>query len=893
MKLRESILLWSSLLLLAVSPAPCMEDNQEVTQEVTQGVLQEAGQAPTMITGQVLSAADGLPLPGAKVSVPELGLETLSDAQGRYTLLIPADRAQGRAVEVRASFADLQESRVQVTLEPGAITRDFSVGAAFFETITVGSRAGGAAAEKSVPVDVFTSAEIETTGASETMQIIQKLAPSFNFPRPTITDGTDTVRPATLRGLGSDQVLVLINGKRRHTSALVHVNGSIGRGSTGVDLNAIPASAIANVEVLRDGAAAQYGSDAIAGVINVVLKSGESDTTLNLQTGATTHSDGGLIDASVHHGWSLGRGWLFATAEYRDRNETNRAGPDPRPQGSVHPVAQPNHHWGDSDAKDVMGFFNSQVPVNAAGNVFFYAFGGASRREGSHGGFFRRALEDRNWPSIYPDGFLPLIEPKVTDYSLASGMRGELGRWFWDVSADYGDNEFEFNVTDSLNVSLGPTIPPNQTSFYAGTLGLDQLVGNLDLSRGFDVGLAGPLNVAAGLEVRREGYQITAGEPASYIDGGASNQFGGRSAPGAQVFPGFRPSNEVDASRDSYAAYVDLEGDVLEKLRLGLAGRFEDYDDFGNTSDYKLTARFHPVESLILRGAVSTGFRAPSLGQIYFSTVSTNFLAVDGVLQPFEVGTFPVGSPVARALGARDLKPEESEHKSAGIVWSPIPSFEAGIDFYRVDIEDRIVLSGNFTGPLVAAILAPFNVTGARFFTNAVDTKTEGYDLSLAYTLHRPSAGTFNLSAGYNSTENEIVGAVTTPPQLAGLEEVLFDATERRRIECGQPENNLRLGVDWSRDKTFANLRGARYGEYCLVDRQVVPQTFEPEWLADLELGYRFAQFTLAIGAQNLFDTFPDRNLEANSNLGIFTYPSHSPFGMNGRFVYTRVSYRF
>lgn len=873
MKLRESVLAWSALLLLALSPA--------------------AGQEATVISGQVVSAADGLPLPGATVSIPELGLEAVSDAQGRYTFTIPADRAQGRTVEVQVRFADLKESSAQVTLAPGAVTQDFSLEAAFFETITVGSRAAGAAAEKAVPVDVFTSADIETTGASETMQIIQTLAPSFNFPRPTITDGTDTVRPATLRGLGSDQVLVLINGKRRHTSALVHVNGSIGRGSTGVDLNAIPASAIESIEVLRDGAAAQYGSDAIAGVINVVLKSGPSDTTLNLKTGATTHSDGELIDTSLHHGWALGRGWLFATAEYRDRGETNRAGDDPRPQGSVNPVAQPNHHWGDSEATDLMGFFNSQVPVNAAGNVFFYAFGGASRREGSHGGFFRRALEDRNWPSIYPDGFLPLIEPEVTDTSLAAGVRGERGGWYWDASADYGDNEFEFHVSDSLNVSLGPAIPPNQTSFYAGTLGLDQLVGNLDLSRGFDVGLAGPLNVAAGFEVRREGYQITAGEPASYIDGGFPNQFGGRAAAGAQVFPGFRPSNEVDASRNSYAVYVDLEGDVLAKLRLGLAGRFEDYDDFGSTSDYKLTARFQPVEPFVLRGAVSTGFRAPSLGQIHFSTVSTNFLAVGGVLLPFEVGTFPVGSPVARALGARDLEPEESEHLSAGIVWSPNPSFEAGVDFYKIDIEDRIVLSGNFTGPRVAALLAPFNVTGARFFTNAIDTETEGYDVSLAYTLALQSAGTFKLSAGYNATENKIVGAVTTPPQLAGLEEVLFDAIERRRIECGQPENNLRLGADWSRDRAFATLRGARYGEYCLVDRQVVPQTFEPEWVADLELGYRFGQLTAAIGAQNLFDTFPDRNLDANSNLGIFTYPSHSPFGMNGRFVYTRVSYTF
>ena len=844
-------------------------------------------QEPTVISGRVTSATDGSPLPGATVTAPALGLTATTDAEGRYTLTVPP--GSGAAVELQATLSEHAPSTVAVSLAPGPVTQDFSLGVGFYESITVGSRAAGAEAEKAVPVDVFEIQDIETAGASETNQILEALTPSFNFPRPTITDGTDTVRPATLRGLGSDQVLVLVNGKRRHTSALVHVNGSIGRGSTGVDLNAIPASAIQEVEILRDGAAAQYGSDAIAGVINVVLKSA-SPLTVNLKGGSTTHGDGALIDTSVSQGWSLGRGSLFATVEYRDREDTNRAGPDPRPQGSRDPVPQPNHHWGDAEVEDIMAFFNGSMPVGASGSTSFYTFGGVSRREGSAGGFFRRANENRNIPSIYPNGFLPLIEPEVTDVSAAFGLRGARGDWFWDVSTEYGDNEFEFNVSNSLNVSMGPTSP---TSFYAGTLGFDQWVTNLDLSRGFEVGLAGLLNVAFGLELRREGYQITAGEPASYIDGGFPDQFGGKAPAGAQVFPGFRPSNEVDAQRDSYAAYVDLEGDLLEALRVGVAVRFEDYEDFGDTSDYKLTVRFQPVESFVVRGAVSTGFRAPSLGQSYFSTVSTNFLAVGGVLVPFEVGTFPVASPVARALGARDLEPEESEHRSIGLVWNPTPSFEAGVDFYRVDIQDRIVLSGNFTGSRVAALLAPFNVTGARFFTNAIDTKTEGYDVTLGWGTRLGSDSTLKLSAGYNATENEVVRVAPTPPQLTGLQEVLFDAIERRRVECGQPEDSLRIAADWERGGLFATARESRYGEYCLVDRQVVNQVFEAEWLTDLEIGYEFPRFTLAVGAQNLFDTFPDRNLEPNSNLGIFTYPSHSPFGMNGRFVYTRVSFRF
>ncbi len=845
-----------------------------------------------VLRGQVLSADDGQPLAGAAVAIPSLGLETLTGPDGRYTFSVPAASATGQSVEVTASFAGMKTSSVEVALSPGTLDQDFALSAGFYESITIGSRAAGTAAQKAVPVDVLEPLQLERSGASETMQILEALTPSFNFPRTTITDGSDTVRPATLRGLGSDQVLVLVNGKRRHNSALVHVNGSIGRGSTGVDMNAIPASAIERVEVLRDGAAAQYGSDAIAGVINIVLKS-SAGVSIDLKGGATTHGDGDLVDAAVHGGKALGRGNVFATLEYRDRGATNRAGDDPRPQGSRDPVEQPNHHWGDSESRDLMAFFNSSHPLNAEGTASFYAFGGASRREGSHGGFFRLANGAGNHPQIYPNGFLPLIEPKVDDRSLAVGARGLVGGWFADLSSEYGRNDFEFHIADSLNASLGPTVPPNQTEFFAGSLGFDQWTTNLDLTRAIEIGLAGPLNVAVGAELRRDGYQIEAGEPNSYIDGGRPNQFGGRAAPGAQVFPGFRPSDEVDTSRSSYALYADLEGDVLKRLRLGVAVRFEDYQDFGSTSDYKLTARFQPVEQLVLRAALATGFRAPSLGQENFSAVSTNFLAVGGVLLPFEVGTFPVGSAVARALGAKDLEPEESEHLSAGIVWAPTSRFEIGLDYYRIDIKDRIVFSGNFTGPQVAALLAPFNVTGARFFTNAVDTETEGWDLSTAYSLAGGGTGDWRFSLGYNQTENRVVGTVQTPPQLAGLSEVLFDATERRRIECGQPEDNLRLSTDWSLNKVFATARGARYGEYCLVDRRVVDQNFAPEWVADLEVGYDFDSFTLAVGAQNIFDAFPDRNLAPNSNLGIFTYPSSSPFGMNGRFVYSRVSYKF
>ncbi|MEO8379572.1 MAG: TonB-dependent receptor [Acidobacteriota bacterium] len=857
-------------------------------------VLPLAAQAMT-VRGRV-TLSDGSPLPGVTVSAGSV--TAVTDPDGRYELVLP----DGGSVRVTAALQGFQ-TRAATVDGGGDATQDFTLHVSYGQEITVGSRAIGAEAEKAVPVDIIPEEQIRSSPSTETAQIIQKIAPSFNFPRPTITDGTDTVRPATLRGLGPDQLLVMVNGKRRHASALVNANNSVGRGSSGVDLNAIPASAIQSIEILRDGASAQYGSDAIAGVINLVLKSDAEPLSVSAKAGMTTHGDGQVIDTSVSGGFRLGRGAIFATGEYRDRYETNRAEADPRDQiragdAGNNAVAQPNHHWGDSYARDVMLFSNLNLPLTEDGKQVFYAFGGYSNRHGSHGGFFRRALQAQNQPQIYPLGFLPLIEPRVVDTSLTAGARGELATWFYDFSAGYGKNDFDFYVTDSLNTSLGPTLQTNQTRFYAGTLGDKLFTVNLDLSKEYKVGLAGPLNVAGGVEYRREGYAIEAGEPNSYRDGGFPDQFGNRAPAGAQVFPGFRPSNEVDTSRNSKAVYLDLEGDVLAKLRVGLAGRLEDFSDFGNTSNGKITVRYSPLRQLIFRGAASTGFRAPSLNQSYFSAVSTNFLRdpATGQLAPFEVGTYPVSSDIARALGATALRPETSRNLSAGLVFQPLANFEVTADYFNIDIEDRIVFSGNFTGPQVLPLIQPFGVTGARFFTNAIDTETKGYDLVANYQLGAGGWGRLDFSAAYSNNETKIVSEVATPPQLAGLSEVLFDRIERRRVECGQPKDNLRLMQSWNRGGLTATTRESRYGEFCSFTLLPIDdQIYDAAWLADFELAYDWRNYTLSVGAENLFDRFPDRNRlgTPQANFGIFPYPSQSPYGMNGRFVYTRVAYTF
>jgi iron complex outermembrane receptor protein len=438
-------------------------------------------------------------------------------------------------------------------------------------------------------------------------------------------------------------------------------------------------------------------------------------------------------------------------------------------------------------------------------------------------------------------------------------------------------------------------VPPNKTQFDAGTLQLNQFVGNVDVSRPFRVlGLAGPINVAAGAEYRRESYQIVSGEPASYGDGGVPNQFGGRAAIGSQVFPGFRPSNAVDASRNSVAAYGDVEGDVIRWLRLGVAGRTERYSDFGSTVDGKLTARLQPDPRFVVRGSISTGFRAPSLGQSFFSSTATNFLNLGQGLVPVDSLTLPVGSAPAKVLGAAPLKPENSLNTSTGVVITPISALDIAVDYYRISIDHRIVLSGNFTAPAIAVLLAPFGANGARFFTNAIDTRTNGVDVTARYRIAMGTAGDMRLRAGYNNTRTKVVGSIATPPQLAGFESVLFDRIEQRRIECGQPKESLRLGDEWRRSRFGVNLNVARYGEYCSFTLNPADdQEYGAKWLTDLEASYRTAGYTLAVGAQNLFDVFPDRNTTVNSFNGIQTFPSHSPFGMNGRAIYARIGRTF
>lgn len=768
------------------------------------------------------------------------------------------------------------------------------------EVIVTGTRvADRTRLDTIAPVDVLTAEVLATQATTELAEALSSVAPSINFPRPSITDGTDHIRPATLRGLAPDQTLVLVNSKRRHQSALVNVNGSIGRGSAAVDLNAIPVAAIERVEVLRDGASAQYGSDAIAGVINIRLRDareggearvtfGEYDTDVEAARGSRSESDGATLTGSAWAGLPLGaEGFITLTGEYRDRDPTSRGDLDPRVATLVPPEApRVTSRYGDSATEDLTFYANAGLPVSGAWDV--YGWLGYQQRDGESAVFPRLRNNVNNVLSIYPNGFVPLIISDIDDLALAAGTRGELAGWQGDFSLVYGRNQLDYGVENSINGSIGATSP---TSFDAGGIEYDQLVLNAGLVRGFEWFGVEPTNVAVGVEARRESYSISAGEPASYITGttGAPG-----AAPGAQGFPGFQPANEVDESRTAVGLYADLEAQLTESFLASVAARVEDYSDFGSAVTGKISARYDFTQHFALRSTVSTGFRAPGIQQEFFTSTATNFIATPAGTLPFEVGTFPATSAVARALGSSDLEAEESQNYSLGAVFQR-GNFEATVDAYRIDIDDRIVLSENLGGtPNIDAILAPFGVGRARFFINGVDTKTEGVDMVLRYALRTEAAGRFDLtaSANWNSTE-----VTATPSTSVVSAPVLFGRINVITFEEGTPDSKQSLALDWSYPTQWGNVgalvKGTNYGEVlepaaaATTDTQMGQAT-----LVDLELRARVGEgLSFAVGADNLLDKYPTPLSATANTTGALGFSRYSPFGFNGRFLYARLGY--
>ncbi len=937
----------------------------------------------------VVSDAKGT-LIGATVLVKGINQGTVTDVDGSYSIKVPAGNH-----EVEASFVGYNTQSTFVTVTAGGTaTLNFLLAEGVFvdEIVVTGTRASNRTnTDSPVPVDVINVDKL-TGAAPQTSlnQIMHYAAPSFSSNTQTISDGTDHIDPASLRGLGPDQVLVLINGKRRHTSSLVNVNGTFGRGNVGTDLNAIPASAIEGIEVLRDGAAAQYGSDAIAGVINLKLRSDVNQLRFTVNTGANFTKnaspqkdvDGGEVVIGANYGLPVGNqgGFINLTGSFNYRDWTNRMqefeGSIFNGYNSVEWVAarngadlsnlsladlknfgqQVSHFSSDlksqiANAPDIAALqdllnintteaelqtrgqqrsdYNMRVGQSAlrggqmmanfslpmGDNLELYSFGGIGYREGESGCFYRLPNQNRTYTPAYINGFLPLINSQITDKSLATGIRGQVNGWSVDLSNTYGSNEFLYQITQTHNATMQNASP---LIFDAGGHVFRQNTGNLDIAQYFEGGGIKGVNVAFGAEYRFENYEVIPGTEFSwgnydvFLDLVSSTtpademprDFFDRSRPsGAQCFAGFLPSNEINANRSSVAGYFDTEWDLTEALLLSGAVRFENYSDFGSTFNYKLAGRYKITDGVALRAAHSTGFRAPSLHQIYFSRTSTIFTTINNQTVAQEVGIFNNQSRAARLLGIPTLKEETSQNFSAGLtIKAPQAGLRITIDGYLINIDDRIVLTGQFSpgsDPELQSIFNQAQADAAAFFANAIDTKSRGLDVVVSHrTMLGAGSLTNNLAATFAKTEQDGEVQASELLERKGLVSTYFNEESRIYLEEAVPRTKITLSHSLDLNKLNIYLRNTYFGETTEATNisaldPSVDYTYSGKVITDLSLGYQFTpDLALTIGANNLLDVYPDEADATFQSSGRFIYSRRSPqWSLNGRYLFARVAF--
>lgn len=774
------------------------------------------------------------------------------------------------------------------------------------EIVVTGTRLPSrTATEAPAPIDVLSRQDLVSTGSvgDELGQAIGVLVPSFNYPRQSNSGTSDHIRAGQLRGLSPDQTLVLVNGRRRHPSAIVNTETKIGRGTAAVDLNTIPLGAVGRVEVLRDGAGAVYGSDAIAGVINVILDERPSGFEVSTSYGVhrtdvgapgETLTDGETFTFSASGGMPLGDGgFLRAGADYRDRNATNRAGRDqipffiPATPANLALAGRRNYAEGDPAVEAFGLWFNAAVPL-AGGEL--YGFGTAGRGDSEGATFFRYPDGTDNLTAVYPQGFLPITTGEDDDLGLTAGWRASLGSWNSDASLTYGRNEFTYGVRNSLNASLGTA---TQREFRSGTYVFDQTSANLDLTRTVQLGSI-ETAVAVGLEYRHETYETRAGELASYVAGPLPL------AIGAQGAPGLAPDDERSVSRDVGGAYVEVGLRLTERLLIEGAVRAETYSDFGETLTGKLAGSYAVTPNIHLRGAVSNNVRAPFLGQTAFTDRTVNF-GVGGTLA--STRTLPVSDPIARSLGAEDLREERAFNLSAGITAEPVSGLTLSLDAFRIQVDDRITLSDRFFGPALEAFVQAqpggAGLQSVRFFTNAVDTETKGVDAVANWRIPF-SAGQLTLAAAWSYAETKITGRRATPAALLALDPTfaLIGVEEVNTLEEAAPLWKALLSVEWSADRYRLLGRLNGYGSTVRVFN--FGGGFEPrqeygaETSLDLEGAFDVTEnLTWTAGVSNLLDNYPDRSDAAINYFGNLPYDILSPVGINGRYLYTRLTARF
>ena len=793
------------------------------------------------------------------------------------------------------------------------------------EIIVTGTRATTrTVAESLAPIDVLSPADLQASGKQSVRDLLGTLVPSISVSN-SGAGASFAVKTLSLRGLSGDQVLVLVNGKRRHNTSTLFINGTTQNGQSPPDLDLIPASAISRIEVLRDGASAQYGSDAIAGVINLILRSSDHGGEANVLGGQTYNGGGTTGQAQGVVGFKLGEGGHIDFAvDGRYQGRTYRGGPNqtilyPLVNGGLDPreltANRYTTHPGQPRVKTLDLSYDASLPV--ADDITLYSFSTASIRRSDAFLTFRNPSASNNILEVYPDGYSPELHVDDRDFQVAGGLKGGgLLGFDWDVSSTYGYNQARYHE-GGLNASLGPASPKY---FNVGKVTATEWTTNADFRRDFDIGTAKPVLIDVGAEYRRNSYTIGAGDLASYVDGGYRTTTGtfanvARVA-GAQGVTGFPASAAGTFRRNNVAAYADVEDTILQGWDVALAGRFEHYSDAGDTTTGKASTRYEPVRGLAFRATVSTGFRAPTLQQQHYASSSTIGVVVNGVSVLLPVQALPVDSAAAIALGATPLKPEKSTNISGGIVFTAIPRFNLTIDAYQIKIRDRILLSGTLSGAAVNAALAAAGITTATsgfYFSNAASTRTRGLDVVATYRAGLGNLGSAVLTASGNINHTIFTSIDSPPPALAAAGLVLIDRARQGDFTHGQPRNKEILSVDWTLHRFSSNLRATRYGKVTQTSTNPANDDIIPsKVIFDLNFSYALtSNLKLTAGANNLFNIYPpvlklaNRGQTANSLLAQANgfpalgatntgyYNAYSPYGVSGGFWYARVNFSF
>ncbi|NMX65484.1 TonB-dependent receptor plug domain-containing protein [Pseudomonas sp. WS 5079] len=770
------------------------------------------------------------------------------------------------------------------------------------------------ALQSAAPVDVLSGEQLQETGASDLSGALTALSPSFNFPQsPQGAFAGSIAQGASLRGLASDQVLVLVNGKRRHSSANITRQSLVnGRGAAAVDLSLIPLSAIQRVEILRDGAAAQYGSDAIAGVINIVLKENDDGGNVGYRFGGYDKGDGIQRKLSGWKGFSLPNdGFLTLSFDAGSQDPASDTNPDNRIfyQGSTSintPREQNNRYrtwrWGSGNVSDQYNFVaNSEIGVGDG--LTAYGFATYAHKNTDAEGFFDPPTTLRsNYGSTalqrYPDGRLPVTRYSLQDYAVTGGLRYEheqLGKF--DLALNHGNNTLESTDRNAINPSWGTNSPSN---IYTGQRENEQTNLTLDWVRDFPTDLLfKPLTLSAGLAWRKENYQLSAGDAAGWQNGPLFNTVDpitGRRIPG--YYSGITQVDAASLERKVLGAYIDVEGQVTEKFQAGVAVRTEHYSDFGDTTNGKLSLRYDFTPQIAARATASTGYRAPSLVQSGMSSFSVQVVEQppgSGNYVEVQQRTLRADSQEARLLGGKALKPEESTNYSLGLVWRPLDNASVTVDAYRINIDNRITLSDQLPSAVVTPIFAgtPYaNIQSAAFYTNVADTRTDGIELTGNYQWNLQQWGRLNLSSGFAKNRTTIT-ALRDVGNIKGSQ--IVGRNTQGLIEEGTPETKLTLSANWLYENWGLTVAQRRYGQW--ISRNAtnpsLDQTYSPQWVTDVDLSYTFDKgLKVSVGAINLFDSHPDK-ADGAQLYGVPIYSITSPEGAQGAFYYTSVSYDF